>query len=254
MGRVQDKVIIVTGAAEEGIGRACLQKLAAEGAKVIGTDINDDLGETVVADINNKGGVARFVKADVRSEEDWQSVMEFAQSEFGRLDGIVNNAGIFVMSPIETMSLEDFRRVNDVNLLGTFLGIRFAAEAFRNHGEGGSIVNIASIAAQVGVPDCAGYAASKGGVKLLTKSAALELGPEKIRVNSVHPGAIDTSLIAGIHGENTEAVLAGYAEATPMGRVGTPAEVADLVLFLTSDASRFATGAEFNVDGGITAQ
>lgn len=252
MKRVADKVIIVTGAAEDGIGRACAQKLAVEGAKVVATDINADLGETVVADIKNKGGEATFIRADVTSEKDWRAVIDETLDSYGRLDGVVNNAGVFVMSPVEEMSLTDFQKVTDVNLIGTFLGIKFASEAFRKHAEGGSIVNIASIASQVGIPDCAGYCASKGGVKLLSKAAALELGAEKIRVNTVHPGAIRTSLIQGIHGEQTEEVLQGYADATPLGRVGTPEEVADLVLFLSSDASRFATGAEFNVDGGIT--
>ena len=194
MARLQDRVVLITGAAS-GIGRACAQTLAREGARVIATDVNKEGGKAVVASITAAGGRARFLEHDVSSEDVWQRVVADIRATEGRLQALVNNAGIAWMGSILEMSLADWRRQQSINLEGVFLGIKHAVPLMRESG-GGSIVNISSVAGMRGSASLAGYCATKGGVRLFTKAVALESGLNNwnIRVNSVHPGVIDTPI------------------------------------------------------------
>jgi 3alpha(or 20beta)-hydroxysteroid dehydrogenase len=239
-GRLAGKVAVVTGAAR-GQGAAEARLFVAEGAKVVLTDVLDDL-VTAVAD--ELGDDARWAHHDVASEPDWAAVVGLALSEFGRLDVLVNNAGIHHIRSIEDERVEDFDRMLAVDLRGPFLGIKHAIEPMRAAG-GGSIVNISSVAGLQGLRGHGAYGAAKWGLTGLTRVAALELGPYGIRVNSVHPGPIDTEMLptrdpARFRGE-------------PLGRAGSAEEVAELVAFLASDASSYVTGAQVTVDGGMSA-
>ena len=229
---LKGRTYIVTGASR-GIGRATAIRLAAKGAGLVLTGRDMAAGQSVVAEIAALGQTARFVVADQGSDRDWVRLMDETLSAFGRVDGLVANAGIAVPTPI--------------NLKGCFLGLKHVTQALRQHGEGGSIVLISSIIGKVGAPAHAHYAAAKGGVRLMAKAAALELGPEKIRVNSVHPGMVKTQMTAGFD----EAMV---APAIPLKRFGLPQEIAETCLFLVSDRSKFMTGAEMVVDGGWIAQ
>ncbi len=244
MGVLVGKVAIVTGAAH-GQGLAEAARFVAEGASVVLTDVLGDEGTAAAATL---GANARFVTHDITSAADWDTVVDTAVREFGGLDILVNNAGIHVVRPIEDTDEATFRRVLDINLVGAFLGIQAATPALRTRG-GGSIVNIASIAGLKAVPVSVAYVTSKFGLRGLTRSAAAELGVYGIRVNAVCPGVIRT--------EMTRAVLddreARVASVIPLRRVGEPEEVADLVLFLASEASRWITGAEHVIDGGSMA-
>jgi NAD(P)-dependent dehydrogenase (short-subunit alcohol dehydrogenase family) len=246
MGRVQDKVVLVTGAGR-GQGEAHGRLLASEGAVVIVTDIRDDLAEAVAGEI---GGEAWGHGLDVASQESWSGLFERIQARHGRLDGLVNNAGIAVMADLAATDLPLFERTVAVNQTGTFLGMAFAAKLMKQGG-GGSIVNISSIAALKADPQFFAYTASKWAVRGMTRAAARTLAPDRIRVNAVFPGIIDTPML-------TEAVpgldVAAYASGvTPLGRAGVPHDVASAVLFLIADESAFVTGAELSVDGGLTA-
>lgn len=246
MGRVAGKVVMITGAAR-GQGAAHARLLASEGARVVVCDIKDDEGEALAEEI---GAAATYISLDVGSDLAWQSAMTKVVEHYGRLDALVNNAGIAIMAGLATTDAALFNRVVRVNQLGTFLGIKYGAELMAQTGSG-SIINVSSVAALKSDPHFMAYTATKWAVRGLSKAAALELAPSNIRVNTVFPGIIDTPML-------TEAVpgldVAGFGSTqTPLGRVGTPGDVASAILFLVSDESSFITGAEISVDGGLTA-
>jgi NAD(P)-dependent dehydrogenase (short-subunit alcohol dehydrogenase family) len=254
-GRVEGKVALVTGAAS-GLGAAAARRLAAEGASVMLTDIAPDAGRAVVDEIEGAGGRAEFSRHDVTSEEDWARVVAATVERFGRLTVLVNNAGVAdVSQELMTHDYATWRRTLSVNLDGVFLGLRHAGPAISAAG-GGSVINMSSIMGKVAFPGAAAYCASKGGVALLTKAAALEWAPLGIRVNSVHPGFIETPMVShvldqlGNANETRTLVISKHA----LGRLGLPREIGDAVLFLASDESSFMTGSELVVDGGYTAQ
>jgi NAD(P)-dependent dehydrogenase (short-subunit alcohol dehydrogenase family) len=256
--RIEGKVAIVTGAAS-GIGAACAETLARAGAKVIATDVDRAGGENVVRRIKAARGVALFLDQDVTAEERWPQVMAATLERFGRLDIIVANAGIGLMVPLEQMTLADWRRQQAINLDGVFLSIKHAIPAMRRSG-GGSIVLMSSIAGLRGSAGLAAYCATKGGVRLLAKAVALEVAADNIRVNSVHPGIIDTpiwgKIPVGAEGNRRNAPIDPHERASlavPLGIVGQAQDIADGVLFLASDAARYVTGTELVIDGGITA-
>src|SRR5215469_8590792 len=254
-GRVAGKVALVTGAAS-GLGAASARRLAQEGAKVMLTDVAADAVRAVADQIADAGGAAVSETHDVANEDDWARVVSATVERFGRLDVLVNNAGVSGgLQELMTLELEAWRRLMSVNLDGVFLGMRHAGPAMAGAG-GGSIVNISSILGKVGMAGAAAYCASKGGVALLTKAAALEWAPLGIRVNSVHPGFIDTPMVSGALQavENANQMRDLVISRHALGRMGVPREVADVVVFLASDESSFITGAELVVDGGYTAQ
>lgn len=248
MGRLDGKVALVTGGAR-GMGAAHARRLVAEGARVVVGDVLGEEGARVAAGL---GDAARFVPLDVTRPGDWEAAVATATSAFGGLGVLVNNAGILRYGRIEDMALEDFTRVLEVNLVGQWLGVRSVIGPMREAG-GGSIVNVSSTEGFVGAAGLSAYSASKFGVRGLTKAAARELGAYGIRVNSIHPGAILTSMVT----DDPELVgaKAGQAEtflrALPLGRMGDVEEVPGLVVFLASDESRYCTGGEFVVDGGM---
>ena len=260
MGRIEGKVALVTGGSS-GIGAGCAETLAREGAAVVITDIQDLKGEEMVAAIKKAGGKARFLHHDVTSEAAWEGVIADVEKTEGRLDILVNNAGIGLGSPsITTMSLEDWRRQQAINVEGVFLGIKHSLPLMRKAGHGGSIINMSSVAGLKGSPTLAAYCATKGAVRLFTKSIAMECANMKdgIRVNSVHPGIIETPIwlgIAGISNPETNAppdLDAMSAMAVPLGVKGLPSDIANGVLWLASDESRYVTGAELVIDGGLS--
>jgi 3alpha(or 20beta)-hydroxysteroid dehydrogenase len=238
------KTALITGAAR-GQGAAHARMLAARGARVVLTDLLEAEGKAVASEI---GDAARFVRHDVTDPDGWDAAVGVAVADFGGLDVLVNNAGICEFRPLEEETLDGFERVVRINLTGTFQGIRAAIEPMKARG-GGSIVNISSLAGLTGPGRLGAYSASKWGVRGLTKVAAGELGPYGIRVNSVHPGVIDTPMIAGLGVE----AGAGKYPSVPLQRVGVPEDVAELVAFLASDASSWITGAELTIDGGSLA-
>lgn len=253
--RVEGKVALVTGGASRpGIGYAIALRLAEEGAQVILSDVDASGVEESANLIRAMNLSAQAVTHDVASQDDWSRVLNQILAEFGRLDILVNNAGILDIAAIDAENaLAGLRRQLSVNVEGVFLGTQTAIKAMRASGAGGSIINLSSIAGLVGFKSSASYAATKGAVKLLTKSVALETATEGIRVNSVHPGFIRTNMASAGLEENAE----NYAELEaiiPMGRMGEPEDIANCVLFLASDEARYVTGAEFVVDGGYTAQ
>ncbi|BAK85203.1 oxidoreductase [Komagataeibacter medellinensis NBRC 3288] len=256
MGRVSAKVALVTGAAL-GIGKATALLLAREGAKVVVADMKEQEGHAVVAEIEAAGGEALFVSLNVTVEEDWSKAMTAIKARFGRLDIAVNNAGIAYTGTVESTSLADWRRVQAVNLDGVFLGTRYAVEAMKPQG-GGSIINLSSIEGLVGDPTLAAYNASKGGVRLFTKSAALHCARSgyRIRVNSVHPGYIWTPMVQGLTADtpDQEAARQKLIDLHPLGHLGEADDIAYGILFLASDESKFMTGSELVIDGGYTAQ
>lgn len=244
MGRVQGKVALISGAAR-GMGAAEARLFAAEGANVIIGDVLEEAGKRLAGEIGSR---SEFVALDVTSEEAWAEAVRRALSRFGKLDILVNNAGIFRRATIEEANGEQFMQTVMVNQLGPYLGMRAALPALRERG--GAIVNISSTSGLVGSRTSCAYTASKFAVRGMTKSAALEFAPYGIRVNSVHPGTIDTDMARGGLGP---ALIPGFLERTPLKRQGRPEEVAELVLWLASDASSYCTGSEFVVDGGMTA-
>jgi NAD(P)-dependent dehydrogenase (short-subunit alcohol dehydrogenase family) len=250
MGRLDGKVALISGAAR-GQGEAEARMFAAEGACVVLGDVLAELGEQVAAAICASGGRALFCRLDVTSEVDWAAAVERAEREFGRLDVLVNNAAILGLAGIAETTLETWERVLAVNQTGPFLGMRAAIPALRRSG-GGSIVNISSALALIGTGESASYTASKGALSALTRTAAVELAPDRIRVNVVHPGVIDTPMVDAGMGRSPEA-LGKMAAAAPIGRIGRPEEMAAAVLYLASDEASFVTGASLSVDGGLTA-
>ena len=258
-GRVDGKVALVTGGSS-GIGRGCSEKLAAEGAFVVVTDIQDAMGADVVAGIKAAGGRAEYLHHDVTEEGQWEAVVDKVRERHGRLDFLVNNAGIGIGGSILTMTLADWRRQTAINLDGVFLGTKHSIPLMRASGDGGSIVNISSVAGLKGSASLAGYCATKGGVRLFTKSVAMECANAKdgIRVNSVHPGLIETPIWITVGqavnpGANEAPDLdAMSALAVPLGVKGLPEDIANGVLWLCSSESRYVTGQELVIDGGLT--
>ncbi|HEX8973842.1 SDR family NAD(P)-dependent oxidoreductase [Oryzihumus sp.] len=250
MQRLEDRVALVTGAAS-GIGEATAHRLAAEGATVFVTDLQDDLGEKVVASIRDEGGTAEYAHLDVASEAGWQEVMERVRAEQGRLDILVNNAGMGDMSPIEDTSLADWERTIAVDQTGVFLGMKAAAALLKASGHG-SVINISSIFGTVGgFGTTPAYHAAKGAVRLLTKNTALHWAREGVRVNSIHPGFIETPILTTVKGTEFEQVMTSW---TPMSRLGRPEEIAAGVAYLASDDASYVTGSELYIDGGYTAR
>jgi len=252
MGRVQGKVTIVTGAASDpGLGHAAALALAREGAKLVVTDVDVAGAEICAGKIRAAGGTAIALQHDVTQQTDWDRVFAATLEAFGRLDVLVNNAGIAVLKPLTDLTLADWNRQIEVNLTSVFLGCKGAAAAMRAAG-GGSIINLSSVAGLVGLPGCVAYGASKGGVRLMSKSIALELGKDGVRCNSVHPGVIWTNMQAGVGG-GARAAADRMAAHLPLGRVGEPSDIANCIVFLASDESNYVTGAEFTIDAGMTA-
>lgn len=244
--RLEGKVAIISGAAR-GMGAAEARQFAAEGARVILGDVLDEEGAKVASEI---GEAARYTHLDVSDENAWKAAVALAREHFGHLDTLVNNAGILRFGALENTPLEEYELVVRVNQVGTFLGMKTAVPALREAG-GGSIVNISSAAGMHGVPGVVSYAASKYAVRGMTKVAALELGQHGIRVNSVHPGGVDTPMIAREAAPGVERDEVGFAN--PIPRIGRPEEISELVTWLASDASSYCTGSEFLIDGGGTA-
>lgn len=251
-GRVGDKVVIVSGAAS-GIGRATASLMAREGATVVLTDVVADAGQALAKEL---GGPHVFLKHDVSDEGQWQAVIGETLKRFGRINGLVNNAGVSGPVPansIETETLETWRKINSVNLEGVFLGCKHAVPAIRDAG-GGSIVNISSLAAMVATHQIPAYGAGKAGVRQLSKSVAMHCAFKgyKIRCNSVHPGVIVTPMGESMFkGDEREKMK--YLRSIPLKTFGEPTDIGYCVLYLMSDESKFVTGAEFVVDGGASA-
>lgn len=243
MGRVDGKTVIVTGGAR-GLGAAFARRLVDEGACVVVADVLVDEGQTVADEL---GAAARFVALDVTQEKSWASVVAIAAETFGPVSGLVNNAGIVHVDPIESLAEADYRKVIDVNQVGVFLGMKAVVPSMRRAASG-SIVNISSIGGIIAFSNILGYVASKWAVRGMTKAAAQEFGQYGIRVNSVHPGVVATDMT--VTSDRSHAMVAHQ----PLPREAEPAELANLVLFLLSDESGYCTGSEFVADGGYTTQ
>ena len=250
MKRLERRAALVTGAAS-GIGKAIAVRLADEGAAVLVTDVNDELGHAVVKSIVEAGGTASFAHLDVTSESGWAAAVARVIDEFGGLDILVNNAGMGDLATIEETSLEDWQRTVGIDQTGVFLGMKTAAAALANS-DHGSVVNISSIfGTSGGFGTSPAYHAAKGAVRTLTKNTALHWADRGVRVNSVHPGFIDTPILEPTKGTEFEQTMISM---TPMGRLGRPEEVAAGVAYLASDDASFVTGLELYIDGGYIAR
>ena len=252
MKRLMNKVVVVTGAAS-GIGLASAKACHGEGAIVVLTDIDADAGRIASRLLPS----SEFIALDSSNDSAWDGVLDSVLDRYGRIDALVNNAGIGIRKGIIETTNEEWHRMMSVNLSGVFFGMRAAIARMRDHG-GGSVINMSSIAGKIGLPLSPAYCASKGGVTLLTKSAALECAEKgwRIRVNSIHPGFVDTPLVQAAvkHMPDPTWGLQGLIEKHPMGRLGQPEDIAQGVVFLASDESSFMTGAELVIDGGYTAR
>lgn len=235
--RLTGKVAIISGAAQ-GMGASHVRTFIAEGAKVVACDVLEEAGNALAAEL---GDVVRFIRADVTKAEDWRRAVAVAEA-FGPIDILVNNAGIFAMSPIDSVTEAEFRRLFEVNQLGTLLGMQAVLPSMRRAG-GGSIINVSSVAGLAGAERMMSYVASKFAIRGMTKVAALELGRENIRVNSVHPGGVETPMTAG----------APPPTRLPISRIAKADEVSKMMVYLASDESSFCTGSEFVIDGGYLA-
>lgn len=259
MGRVAGKVAIVTGGSS-GIGRGCALRLAEEGARVAITDIDPVMGEETVALVEQAGGEAAFFLHDVTDEDQWASTVDAVVDQWGGLHILINNAGIAIGGSILEMSLADWQRQQAINLDGVFLGVRTCIPKMIESGYG-SVVNLSSVAGLKGAASLSAYNATKGGVRLFTKGVALECAQKRwpVRVNSVHPGIIETPIWNKINpeyfqnGQNAPELEQMAATGVPTGELGTPADIANGVLYLASEESRYVTGSELVIDGGVSA-
>ncbi|MGK2287108.1 glucose 1-dehydrogenase [Pedomonas sp. V897] len=266
-GKLGGRVALVTGALR-GIGLACAERFIAEDAAVILTDRDRPDDPLVQATLERLGPTASYLKLDVTLEEDWAAAQEAVATRLGRLDILVNNAGTDMVGPVDTLSLADWRRLMSINVDGVFLGVRtftgLLAEGGKTTPAGSSIVNVSSIMGLVGYAETSAYNASKGAVRLFTKAVAIEFAQARkpIRVNSVHPGFVRTPLLdAGMQrwanegkAESAQALIDALDQATPIGRIARPEEIAAAIFFLASDDASYITGSELVVDGGWTAQ
>jgi cyclopentanol dehydrogenase len=250
MGRLDGKVALISGGAR-GQGACEARMFCAEGAKVVFGDILDEQGREVEKALRSEGMDAAYVHLDVTQAADWQNAVETVERLHGRLNVLVNNAGILIRKAIEETTEEEWDRIMAINVKGVFLGTRAAIPAMRRAG-GGSIINISSTAGLVGSPTSAAYTATKGAVRLFTKATAVQHVQDRIRCNSVHPGPITTDMITEMVADADEWAL--RLMRLPMGRAGAPEEVANGVIFLASDESSYMTGSELVIDGGTTAQ
>lgn len=252
-GRLAGKVAVVTGGAS-GIGAAICERFALEGASVIVADLQEAAGEALVDGLRERGGEATFVRADVSAAEDIRHMIEMAPARYGRLDILVNNAGTGSPAAEVDTTEAEWDRILDVNLKAVFLASKYAIPHMKAGG-GGSVINISSVFGIVGSPGFAAYHASKGAVRTLTKSTAVTHARDGIRANSIHPGVIDTPLLAAALGAtpDPEAARGAFVDRHPIGRLGRAEEVADGCLFLASDESSFMVGSELVIDGGYTA-
>jgi 3alpha(or 20beta)-hydroxysteroid dehydrogenase len=243
--RFEGKVALVTGGSR-GMGAATVRRLHSEGASVVAADILDDDGKALADELGDR---VRFVHLDVTSEEQWQDVIAQTERELGKLDVLVNNAGILKFNALTDVPLEEFRQVIDVNLTGVFLGMKHAIPAMKRAGKG-AIVNVSSTEGMGATLFCGAYTASKFGVRGITKAAALEYAADNIRANSVHPGGMDTPMTRAVMDETGRKYVASKV---PMKRMGQAEDVANVVAFLASEDSAYCNGGEFVVDGGVTA-
>ncbi|GAB4073106.1 glucose 1-dehydrogenase [Barrientosiimonas marina] len=244
MGRLDGKVAIITGAAQ-GMGESHARRFVSEGAKVVLADILEEKGQALADELGNN---AKFIKLDVTNQESWENVVAETERAFGLINILVNNVGITTTKSIEEMTLDDYHKVVSLNQISVFLGMKTAVSSMKK-AENASIINISSMNGLVG--GAIGYTDTKFAVRGMTKSAALEFADQGIRVNSVHPGAIETPMIAQA---DTKEAVAEFAKSIPNKRIAKPEEVSNLVLFLASDESSYSTGSEFVMDGGLTAQ
>lgn len=265
--RLKGKIALVSGGLR-GIGLACVERFLAEGAEVVLTDLEPEESDLAKVTLARLGQAASYVQANVTKEEDWQRTRDAVQSRHGKLHVLVNNAGIDLTGPVETLTMEGWRRIMDVNVDGVFLGVKTFVPLLAEHGRdfrgGASIINVSSIMGLVGYADTSGYNASKGAVRLFTKSIAVEFASKRmpIRANSLHPGFVHTPLLQGGFQRWVEKGVVASAQdlvdqvatLTPLGRLAEPAELASGAFFLASDDSAYMTGAELVMDGGWTAQ
>ena len=247
MGRLDGKVALITGGAR-GMGKSHVRHFVAEGARVVFGDVLDDKGAKVAAGLDERS--CRYIHHDVTSEGQWAAAVAAAVDTFGRLDVLVNNAGVLKFAPIADMSLDDFRRILEVNAVGCWLGMKTVIEPMKAAG-GGSIINISSIEGFTGAAGLSAYSASKFAIRGMTKVAARELGQYGIRVNSVHPGGVITSMILSQAEAADQMDPEAFLKAMPLSRFAEPAEISRLVAFLASDESSYSTGSEFIADGGL---
>ena len=253
-GRVSDKVIIVTGAGSNpGLGWSSAERLAEEGARLVVTDINVGGVMDCAANVTAAGGQALALKQDVTSEQGWHETIAATIAAYGRLDVLVNNAGIAVLKRIADLTLSDFNHQQNVNLSSVFLGCKYAMLQMREQGTGGSLINLSSVAGLVGMRRCVAYGASKGGVRAMSKSIAMDGAEDNIRCNSVHPGVIWTNMQDQAGGGERKRDSEIPRSRVPLGRNGDPVDVANCIVYLASDESSYVTGAEFTIDAGMTA-
>ncbi|MCH2490456.1 MAG: SDR family oxidoreductase [Flavobacteriales bacterium] len=257
MKRVKNKVAIVTGGAS-GLGKSSAKLLAKEGAKIVVSDIDEEGGKKVVQQIKEDGGEAIFIKQDVAKEDEWKNVIETTLETYGKLHILANSAGIGLGGTVEDVTLEDWKNLIDINLNGTFLGTKYGIKGMRKTDEGGSIINFSSIEGLIGDPNLPAYNASKGGVTIFTKSAALHCAKQGygIRINSIHPAYIWTPMVENFlkaQGDVEEGKKQ-LESLHPIGHLGEPDDIGCGVVYLASDESKFMTGSELVIDGGYTAQ
>ncbi|OPA74567.1 short-chain dehydrogenase [Paenibacillus selenitireducens] len=249
--RLQGKVALITGGGT-GIGKATAIRFAQEGAKVVVTDINLQGAQTTAQEIKQAGGQGLALRQDVTQEADWISVVEQSKEAFGTIDILFNNAGIYIIKPLAEITLEEWNRLMGINVTGVFLGMKHVMPLMAEQHKG-SVINASSIAGLTGAAGHVLYGASKGAVRIMSKDAAMEYATKGVRVNSIHPGYIDTGMV-DYAAQVNHTSKSNLADISPNGRLGSVNDIANIVLFLASDEANHVTGAEFVVDGGATAK